>query len=193
MTENHETVEYSEQDQADLSRLYSSDEVPSFHPILQIWREVLKPAAEEAGTKVTPQWANRITAAYREVAFADMNYVRDSYFGKIAELAHILDLEIASDEDCLTYGTPEEDAAENAHHYKNLLLQWQLAVLAWEMAWETTDEHAGAELAAISEVHKMFFSDQGITAYLETIRFEFTEDDQQQLAEALLEFRGEGR
>jgi hypothetical protein len=193
MTENNERIEYTDQDQADLDKLYETGEMPTYHPLLQVWREVLKPAAEEAKSKVTPQWANRITQSYREVNFEDCEYVRDSYFAKIAELAKILDLEIASDDDCLTYDTPEDDVAENSHHYQNLLLQWQLALLKWEMDWECTDLYAGAELAAISEVHKMFFSAEGLTAHLESIRFEFTEADQQLLADALLEFRGEGR
>lgn len=197
-TENPEPVELdpgmilNPKDVEDLNRLYAEDEVPSYHPILMIWREVLKPAVEEAKKKVTPQWASRITSAYREVNYADMDYVRDSYYGKIAELARILDLEIETDEECLTYTTPEEDVEENGYHYKNLLLQWQLAFLQWEMAWSCTDEHAGPELAAISEAHKMFFGDQGITAFLENIQFPFTEDDQQTLADALIEFRGEG-
>jgi hypothetical protein len=186
------TDNLTEQDRADLDKLYETGEVPSFHPVLEVWREVLKPAAAEADKKVTPQWASRITSSYREVNFADMDYVRDSYFAKIGELARILELEIATDDDALSYATPEEDAAENAFHYKNLLLQWQLAVLSWEMDWSCNHEHAGAELAAISEVHKMFFGDQGLTAFLENIRFEFTDDDQQQLADALTAFRGEG-
>lgn len=193
MSENFEGVVLSEQDEADIANLYATDAVPTFHPVLMVWREVLKPAAEEATKKVTPQWASRITQSYREVNFADMAYVRDAYFGKISQLLEILDMEIASDAECLTYATPEEDAEHNAHHYKNLLLQWQLAVLSWEMDWDCQMEHAGAEMAAISEVHKMFFGSDGLVAYLESIRFEFTEDDQQVLADALNEFRGEGR
>ena len=79
--------------------------------------------------------------------------------------------------------------AENSGHYKNLLMTWQLAFLAWELAWECTDPHAVAELAAISEVHKLFFSDTGITAYLDNIRFQYTEADRDDLTAALNELR----
>ena len=192
MPEFEETIELPDQDKTDLHRLYAEPdgvEAALFHPILQVWREVLKPAADEMDQKITPNWANRIVTSFTEVRFADMELYRKSYFGKLMQLAEILDDEIASDDDCLTYTTPEEDALENAHHYKNLLLNWQLAVLQWEMDWNTTDLDAAVELAAISEVHKMFFGAQGITAFLDNIGFEFTDDDSQSLMIALEEFR----
>jgi hypothetical protein len=190
-----ERIDFSDQDLADLEELGVGPGNPeaTFHPILMIWREVLKPARAELTAKITPQWATRVVGAYTEMRYADMPYFRDFYFTKLLQLADILDIEIATDDDCLTYATPEEDAVENATHYKNLLLQWQLAVLQWEMDWETTDEHAAVELAAISEVHKMFFGQTGLTAFLENIGFEFTEGDQQELGEALEEFRGGDR
>lgn len=164
--------------------------VPSFHTVLEVWREVLKPAADEAVKKVTPQYANRITSEYRELAFADMNDFRDSYFAKIAELQEILATEIASDVECLTWATPEEDVENNTSHYLNLLTQWQLAVLGWEIAWECTNADAAIEIAAISEVHKMFFGPTGLTAFLDNIKFEFTEADSAELARVLNDFRG---
>jgi hypothetical protein len=36
--------------------LSEADEAP-YHTILEIWREVLKPAIAEANKKITPQWA----------------------------------------------------------------------------------------------------------------------------------------
>lgn len=186
MTEN-QSLELTEQDKADLEALNA--EPPVFHPVLEVWREVLRPAAAEASKKVTPQWASRMVASYNGLTYPEMNEVRDRYYGKIQELAAILDFEISTDEDCLSYDKPEEDAEHNSHHYKNLLMQWQLAFLQWELDWDCTDEHAVAELAAISEVHKMFFSQTGISAYLDQIRFEYTESDQAELAAALEELR----
>lgn len=158
---------------------------PSFHPILEVWREVLKPARGELGSKVTPQWASRIISSYTGIGFADMENFRDAYFSKVLELADMVDEQIATDEECLTYTTPEEDVEHNSVHYRALLRDWQLAVMSWELAWETTSPLAAVELAAISEVHKMFFGPTGVTALLDNIRFEFTEADQAELAEAL--------
>jgi hypothetical protein len=189
-------VQLSDQDVLDIVQLQSEPdglepEPQAFRPILHIWHEVLKPAASEADAKVTPQWATRICAEYSQLRFDMMNEFRDIYFGKLAELNVILEDEIASDDECLTYTESEDDAKFNAHHYKNLLLQWQLSFLEWEMDWDCTTPYAAIELAAISEAHKMFFGQVGITAFLDNIGFEYTEDDSQLLATALEEFRGE--
>jgi hypothetical protein len=185
-----ENIELSERDLADLEALgVEGGELPNFHPVLEVWREVLKPATELAAEKVTPQWASRMVATYTGLKHGDMNELRDRYYAKIAELAAILDFEIATDENCLVYTTPEEDVAENSHHYKSLLLNWQLAFLAWELAWDCADPHAVVELAAISEVHKMFFSETGLTQFLDNIRFEYTEADRDDLTAALNELR----
>lgn len=189
MTEPVESIEMSDQDERDLEKLLAEGNPPEFHPVLEVWREVLKPATELAKEKVTPQWASKMVATYPRVEFADMELMQHLYFAKIGELAEILDAEIATDKDCLTYRTPEEDVEENSDHYKNLLRDWQLAFLQWEMDWETTSPTAPVELAAISEVHKMFFGQTGLTAYLDNIKFEFTEEDQQSLAQALMDLR----
>jgi hypothetical protein len=120
-----------------------------------------------------------------------MNNFRDRYYEKIGQMLDILEGEIATDADCLTHGSPEDDVKYNSHHYMNLLLHWQLAILQWEMDWETTDPHAAAEIATISEVHKMFLGAQGLTGWLENIAFQFTEDDQATMSRLLIEHRGE--
>ena len=186
-------VELTEQDVADLHQLHSEPSAPepqTFRPILLIWREVLAPAKDEMTAKVTATWANRIVSSYQEVQFADMEEFRTRYFTKLLHLASILEEEIDTDEDCLTYNEPAEDAEQNSHHYKNLLMYWQMTFLQWEMEWETTDIWAAVELAAISEIHKMFFGQTGITQFLDNIGFEYTEADQESMTAALNEFAG---
>lgn len=187
MSETTESLELPEGVQELLAG--TSENQPTFHPVLRVWREVLAPAKAESTKRVTPAFANKITSSYRELDFADMNDYRDRYFAKIAELAHILDLEIATDSDCLSYTTPEEDVENNSTHYKNLLLDWQKAILQWELDWDCTARGAAAELAAISETHRMFFGDIGLVAYLDNIKLEFDEGDQEAMSEALNEMR----
>lgn len=166
--------------------------LPSFHPILFVWREVLKNAPAEKEGKVTAAFAHRITSAYREVDYADMLEYSDRYFDKIIELNELLLAEIATDDQCLTYTSAEEDVEHNGHHYKQLLLDWQKLVVVWENNWDCTASDAGIELAAISEVHKMFFGQTGIVGYLQNIQFEFTEADQAEM-EAELNAVKEGK
>ena len=160
-----------------------------YHTILEIWREVLKPAQTERLKKITPQWANRIVTTYTEMTFGDMMTFRDLYFGKIAELEDILLGEISSDDECLNMTTPEEDAQENAFHYLNVLINWQKVFLTWELEWSVALDDCHVELAAIAEVHRMFFDPNGLTALLDQIKFEFTDNDRDLLAAELEDLR----
>lgn len=162
----------------------------AYHTILEVWREVLKPAQTERTKRITPQWANRIVTTYNGLAFADMLEFRDRYFDKIKELEDILVAEIDSDDECLNVITPEEDVEANSSHYLNVLINWQKAFLSWELAWDCADPDASIELSAISEVHRMFFDQNGLTALLDQIKFEFTDDDRDLLAAELNDLRG---
>lgn len=161
----------------------------AYHTILEVWREVLKPARAERTKRITPQWANRICTTYREISFADMLEFRDRYFDKITELEGILLAELDGDDECLKFATPEEDVEFNTHHYMNILIDWQKAFLTWELEWDCADPDASIELAAISEVHRMFFDPNGLTALLDQIKFEFTDADRDLLADTLQELR----
>lgn len=181
--------EFSVKDEEDPAKL--NGDGPSIHTVLEVWRATLEPAERDSKRRVTAGWAAKIVSTHNEVTFADMNVFRDRFYGKIAELVKILKDEIATDPDCLSYDSYEDDALYNRLHYKNLIRDWQVAILGWELAWDCEDPYAGVELAAISEVHKMFFSQTGLTAYLDNIKFEFTEDDQHELAAVLEELRAE--
>jgi hypothetical protein len=192
-TPTAENLEFTDVDKAELAALgVNVDEPPTFHPILEVWREVLKPAQSELGRRINPAWANKITSSYRELNFRDMPAYRDAYFGALLEMAQILDEEIASDDDCLTYTTAEEDAKHNRLHYINMLTNWQLMILQWEMDWDCEAPEAPVVVAAISEVHKMFLGEVGLLSFLDNIGFEFDESDQARLTERLTE-QQEGR
>lgn len=181
------------QESVDLDQLL--EEEPTYHTLLEVWREVIAPASEEAKKKVTPQWASRITSAYPAISIQEMVIYRDLYFSKIEELNQILLSEIegatTEDRDPLSYTDADSDREANSLIYKNLLLLWQQAILQWELDFDVLHKHAHIELAAISEAHKMFFSQTGLVNFLDQIGFVFSEDDQADLQAALREFRGE--
>lgn len=191
MNENTpESLELTEKDEADLEQLWKDGEMPNFHPLLKVWREVLAPARALKGSeKVTPNYAAKMAHTYADVHIRDARRIQQLYYDKLLVLADILDYEISTDDECLNVTTPAEDIEQNTHHYKNLLRDWQLAFLSWELEWDCETEDAAIQLAAISEVHKMIFGDMGIIAHLDQIGFEFTEADQAELAEALGEFQ----
>jgi hypothetical protein len=174
--------------------LAEADSTP-YHTILEVWNEVLKPAVAERAVKITPQWANRITSSYREIDFRDVPAFRDAYFDKIEELAGILREEIEADPECLNLSSPEEDIEFNSGRYMNLLVNWQKTFLLWELNWDVAADWAATELAAIAEVHRMFFDSTGLTSLLDNIKFEVTDSDRDMLTAELEDLRAaqEGR
>jgi hypothetical protein len=156
-----------------------------YHTILEVWREVLRPADAERSKRITPQWATRVVGTYHGVTYADMPAFRELYFGKILHLAGILEDEIESDDECLNLTTAEEDVEHNTSHYLNVLFAWQMQFMQWEIEWDATSSTAAIEVAALAEVHKMFFDPQGITALLDQIAFQFTDTDRDTLGELL--------
>ena len=63
MTEHNidTAVEFTDADVNDLHALgITGDDIPSYHPILRVWREVLRPIDTEAQLKVAPGWASKM-------------------------------------------------------------------------------------------------------------------------------------
>lgn len=156
-----------------------------YHSILEVWRSVLTPVHTERLKRITPQWANRICTQYRGIDFADMPDYRELYYDKVEELLQILEVSIEQDPECLNVTSPEEDLETNGTRYKQLLIDWQKAFMLWELDWAPLSQYAAMQIAAISEVHKMFFDQVGLVSLLDQINFIMTDEDQAELAAEL--------
>ena len=157
-----------------------------YRTILELWREVLKPAENELGKKVLPQWGTRIVGSYPEIAFKDMPDFRDLYYTRILRLTKILVDLIATDDECLKRMSAEEDAQLNGMLYRQIITEWQKQFLTWEIEWDCESETAAIDIATMAEVHKMFFSQEGLITLLDQIGLEFTDADRETLAGELL-------
>lgn len=177
--------ELSEQDRAELEALYGEQPKAEYHPILQIWRDTMVPESIDANKGITVQWAVQICGAYPQMTYALMPAFHDLYFLYIETMAEMVRAEIATDEDCLKALDAAEDTALNHDHYCNLLRDWQLFLQDQEMDWDPSEVTAPAVVAALGEVQKFFFSDRGLTAHLEAIQFDFSDEDQAELRAAL--------
>jgi len=183
-------LELTDQDQADLEKLLTEQPEQEYHTILKVWKEVLKPENRKgSASDITMQWANGIVTKYAGIGFGDMVAYRDAYFALFDVMYDVLLFEIEQDVDCFEPSTKEEDVENNGYHYLNLLREWQLAFLRKELEWDCTAPTAAVDIAALAEVHGVFFGPTGLTGHLEAIQFEFTESDQGDLAAALQELR----
>lgn len=190
MNEPIETVEFDVPD--DASEL-DPPEPAQYRTLLEIWRAVLEPARGTSmrSEPIGPQWATKIVSTYPGVGFADVVDVHEGVFSMVEEMAAILDDEIATDEECLNRVNAEEDAQENAEHYRNLLAGWQVHLLTEELAWHPSDRNAAVQLAVLSEVQQMFLGQTGLVAHLDSIGFQFTEQDQEALQQKLTDARNQ--
>lgn len=164
-------------------------EANAYRPLLKLWQEVLKGGDVARAERISPQTAVRLTGRYQDIGFADLPAYMELFYTHIDQMADILAYEISTDDQCLTYDNPEDDLEHNHEHYLNLLYGWQKCILGWELDWDCTDPDAAIALAAIAEVHTMFFGEVGLTSLLDQIRFEFTEEHQDQLRVELEELR----
>ena len=162
-----------------------------YHTVLEVWQKVLGAARNLETESVSPQWASRIVTSYPEIRYRDMIWYRQRYFERILEMLAILESAIADDDECLKQPTPEEDLERNTGTYLTVLLDWQKQILMWELEWNPEDEMAAVDLAVSSEIHKMFFAEQGLTAALDEIKLEFTDDHRQMFAEELRRLKEE--
>ena len=182
MTEPTETIEIDEQ-------LPPEPEQPEreYRTLLEIWRALLEPARNGgmSDERVTPQWATRIVSTYQQLSYADTPDVNVMFYDLIDRLAGVLDAVIEEDPDALKAASAEEDAVENKERYLKLLTDWQALMLREEMAWDPLAPVAPHQLAAMSEVHNMFFGQNGLTGHLDSIGFQFDDADRLELQAAL--------
>lgn len=163
----------------------------NYHTILEVWKSVLSSGQKVRDERITPPWAQRICSKNPQLSFADMPMFRDLFYDRIAEFEVIVAAEIDTDSECLNMQSAEEDKENNAHHYVNIVVNWQKALAVWEMSWDCEAPDAAVDLAAMAEVQQMIFSETGVVSLLDQIKLEFTEADAEYLAEQLKELRGD--
>lgn len=179
----------TERDQAELAGMLAEPDNFEYHTVLQVWLEILKQENLELNRAITPRWATNIVSKYDEIRFADMPVYVEEYFDLVEACRDIIQSTVDKHTDCLVFNDAAEDALENAPLYKQILQDWQIEFLRRELTWNCEDPRAAVKIAALSEVHGVFFGETGLAAHLEVIKLEFTDDDQAELQTALDDFR----
>ena len=194
MTENiNETVEPAEDFDVpdDLSGLGEAQPQAPYRTLLEVWRAVLEPArtGEMRTEPISPQWATKMVTTYPGIGFGQVEAIHHGVFDLAGTLAELLDDEIATDDEALKKVSAEEDAEENAGHYKYMLAAWQTTLLQEELNWRPSADDAAVQLAILSEVQQMFLGETGLVAHLDSIGFQFTEEDRDELGAHLVNTR----
>ena len=170
----------------DLSELPESETPKPYRTLLELWRALLSSSRDIPNDPVSPQWATKIVQTYPEIRFKDVEDVHVGVFTMTAALADLLDEVIASDDECLKKADAAEDSVENAALYRRCLIDWQVFFVEREALWSPSQKNAAIQLAILSEVQQMFFGQTGLVGHLDSIGFQYTEEDQQELSQALV-------
>lgn len=160
-----------------------------YRSILEVWSKLFEPLEEMRKDPVTPNWAIRITSHYGNIELREMENFRDRYFHVALEMAAILQATIDANEDCLKVYSAEEDRDLNGGLYFQVLVDWQLNLLQHELEWDCISKSAGVDIAVMGEIHNLLFGDMGLAGHLNSINYELSDDDQQNMAQALNEAR----
>lgn len=174
MSENTETVESTEEQKK--------------ITLLESWRELLKSIESSREDRITPQVANKVVTAWPKLGFTDVVPYFAVYHDYLTEMREILLAELESHPEALTK-KGDEDGAENAEQYLNILFQWQAQAIVWEAEWDVTAPDAAIRLAAIADATNFYLGQMGLVAHLGQIGFDYDEADEEALREALQEFK----
>ena len=178
----------TDQDMADLESLA---EAPVPRTLLEIWDALLEGLDEAAAERVTPMFASNLLNKWDKMTFKDIDTYQDRYYTYLRQLREIVREAIAENPKALKHTKPGEDAEKNRDIYIDLLYKWQAAIQDWEHAWNHASDDAAPWLAAIADATAFSVGPNGFVQHLETINFQFTEEDQAALRDRLLAHREE--
>lgn len=179
------------EDELTVQDIVDAADTPIKHTVLEMWLKILLPSRDERGSRITPQQATRLIGTYPGLTFKDLPRFQELFYDLVEEMLSLLETVIESDSEALNRTGEGEDAEENASLYHLLVVEWQKIILREELDWKPTDDDAAERLAAMAEVHRMFFDRTGLTALLDEIKFEFTDADRENLSEELDGVRAE--
>lgn len=186
----NENIQLSEQDEKDLATMLgeAAAEAPK-RTLLATWANLLGNIEASDAARVEPRVALRVISAWPQLTLQEVPEYFRRYHSRLAEMREVLTVEIETAPQALE--RVEDDAEENKAHYLNLLAQWQILALSWEMEWDITAEDAHIELASFADAANYVIGDSGIVGHLDAIQFQYTEDDQATVAAAVLDWRGD--
>ena len=164
-------------------------ELPTQRTLLEVWAKLLANLEEAMNAKVTPDRAVQLLQLGPELQLKDLEKVHREYHSLLIEYRGLLAAVIESDPAALH--RVGDDGEANAHHYHNLLLDWQLLALQLETEWDCTADDAAIKLAAIRGSRSFVLGDQGLTAHLDHIGLMFESDIVDIMTDALRDAFGD--
>jgi hypothetical protein len=152
--------------------------------LLEVWRELLSSIEIVKGYKVGPAEASKVLRNWPSLKVQELTRYHELFYDYMTSVRNILTLEIESDPQCLQ--NVDDDGIDNSAHYLNLILQWQLQMDQWSYEWDCDAEDAHVRMASLAEAQAFVFGPEGMAQHLDHIDFDFSEEDSNMVADALV-------
>ena len=184
-----EADELSPQDIADLAEIGMG---PDGEPLKQVsllkaWAEVLSNVEANSQSEVTIGIAHRIVQGWPKLDFQETPLYHQYYHEYLIEVRDILQEKIDANPGAIDF-EDDDDIAENASIYRELVIEWNLLFDRLERNWIAEDPHSHIEFAALVDARGFVFSREGLAGHLEARGFTMTTDE---VVEAIKAARGE--
>lgn len=163
-------------------------EDPTYHSILEVWRNMLDPEHQDRGRAPTPDWCAVLIARWPFLRFADCGIVQAEYF-RIFDNVHAVLAQVFEDNPQAFEAETREEDIENKELYVFLLKEFQKALFVTQSEWSFDDPEAGAKMAALGEAQQQILGKDGLASYLGVIGLPFTQEEQDAMNQELTEFR----
>ena len=159
---------------------------PSYHSVAEVWLRVLEAneSVREGGVNMTA--AASLTQSYPHLTFQDCYPVHERFHTIMSGMLDILEGVLAGRAHAFSVDNPVDDLELNRQLYIDLLREWQKELVSLELMWSPVFPDAAIQFAAFHLAYKFFFDPStGLVNHLESIKLTLTEDERNELAEAL--------
>lgn len=148
---------------------------PMEHTLLKVWQDVLSNGVKLSSDKASMAEAVRLVSMYDFLEFHDVETHRAMFYRFIEDARLIIDNIIEENPDALK--NVEDDATENRELYLDVILQWSKLFYEAEQAFDSDSSNAAAAASSYLDAQAFLLGGKGLIQHLETIGFEYDEED----------------
>lgn len=165
-------------------------EEAGYRSVLELWQYMFNGSEADEAKPMGMNWSvHLMTTWHHLIKFSDLQAVKDNFFRIIKDVKRVLDEAVDSDPDSLLVANAEEDADRNKDLYRQIMFDWQRALLVEESEWDFEAPDATVKIVALGEVQQRLIGRDGMNRYLSAINFPFTQEDNYAMEKELQEFR----
>lgn len=148
---------------------------PPTRTLLETWIALFDSIQTVREQKINMAMTMNILGRHDALVVGDLTTFFRRYYEILDDARSIVNYEVATDAGCLN--NREEDVVDNKNHYLNIFIGWLQMLAELEEEWHVDNFEADIEMAAIIEARAFLVGEQGVIQHLQTINFQFGEDE----------------